>query len=249
MTYADPALRQLQTYLSENGIRVLGIVGDTAHRRGYHVGKDRIFSAGGQGWQDYSVRRARDRAGLSNAAEAIDIGWFDLGDRDLTGLLRHLRAEAAAGRARDIREIISERVDGSQIYRVDFPSGAVEGLPGSNERPHHGHVSYYRDSEGREKRGPYKSYIAGLPDTSTEEAVYSIKGVPGPFPCTVKAGTPHFSSPEDTVPDGTLDDPARPFMCVGETKDGARRYIYGRMTTTAERSRLALVPSTAVNRG
>lgn len=246
MTYGDPGLRQLQTYLRERDVPVLGIVGDTAHKRGYHVGKDRIFSVGGQGWSDYSVRTVRDKAGLSNAAMAIDIGWF----AGLVELAAHLRTEAKAGRdGRMIREIISERGDGSHIWRWDRVSGATTGDPSSRELPHHIHVSYYRDTEGLDKRPVYHRFFTALPDTSTEEVVYTIKGVPGPFPCTVKAGTPYYSSADDPTPQATIDDPARPFTCVGESKDGSRRAIYGRRLTTADRTPIGWVPSAAVNRG
>jgi hypothetical protein len=245
VTYADPALRQLQTYLTGQGIPVLGIVGDVAHKRGYHVGKDRIFGPGGQGWSDYSVRTARDKAGLSNAATAIDIGRHN----GIIELLAGLRAEARAGRAPDIREIISERGDGSHIWRYDAVTGSTTGDPASRELPHHGHVSYFRDSEGRTKLPVYQRVI-GLPDTGTEEEmIYTIKGVPGPFPCTVKPGTPYYSSATDSSPQGTIDTPDRAFTCVAESKDGSRRAVYGRMATTADRSVVGWVASTAVNRG
>jgi hypothetical protein len=56
----------------------LGIVGDSNHARGYHLGRDRIYAASGVGDADYSVRTARDQAGLSNAAAAMDVGMFNM---------------------------------------------------------------------------------------------------------------------------------------------------------------------------
>lgn len=245
MTYPDPALVETQKYLKGRGVPVLGIVGDVAHKRGYHVGKDRIFSTGGQGWLDYSVRTTRDKEGLSNAAMAIDIGRF----RGVIELGAFLRTEAKAGRERDIREIISERGDGSHIWRWDRVTGSTTGKPGSQELPHHLHVSYYRDSEGRDKRPVYHRYFTQLPDTGTEdEVIYTIKGVDGPFPCTVKAGTPYYSSATDPTPVGTIDNPAQPFTCVAESKDGARRAVYGRVAPSADRLALGWVPSGAVVR-
>lgn len=87
-----------------------------------------------------------------------------------------------------------------------------------------------------------------LPDTASEDTVYSIKGVDGPFPATVKAGTPYFASAEDPTPTGTINDPSRPFTVVGESKDGQRRCIYGKTSPSADRARLGWVASTAVVR-
>lgn len=87
-----------------------------------------------------------------------------------------------------------------------------------------------------------------LPDTSTEDTVYSIKGVDGPFPATVRAGTPYYPSASADDPTGTINDAARPFMVVGESEDGRRRCIYGKTSPTADRSRLGWVASTSVVR-
>jgi hypothetical protein len=238
-------LAQLATYLDGQGVPVLGIVGNAAHTSGYHLGRDRIYRIPpGKGDADYSVRTARDKAGLTNAAAAIDIGRFPR----LIGLGRHLVRECIAGRETDIREVIAERGDGSHIWRWDRVTGKVTGHFDSDELPHHDHVSWFRDSQGRDKRPVFRSFFE-LPDTGTEEPVlYSIKGVDGPFPCTVKAGTPGYWSEDDKTVRVTLDDPTRPFTCVGETPDRQRRWVYGRTDPDAEHSRLVCVPATAVVR-
>jgi hypothetical protein len=51
-----------------------GVVGNTAHVMGYHLGRDRIYTIPpGSSGADYSIQTARDKAGLSDAAAAIDI--------------------------------------------------------------------------------------------------------------------------------------------------------------------------------
>ena len=77
MSYNPASLRALGSYWVAQGGVNLGVVGNTAHVKGYHLGKDRIFDAGGPGigWNDYSVKTARDKAGLTNGASAIDLGF------------------------------------------------------------------------------------------------------------------------------------------------------------------------------
>ena len=80
MSDSPKKLRALQLFLMpKTGLpaKSLGIVGDTAHDDGYHLGEDRIFAPGGLGNKDYSVRHPRDKSGLSNFASAIDIGGFN----------------------------------------------------------------------------------------------------------------------------------------------------------------------------
>lgn len=152
MTYAPSTLQNLDSYLTSRDVPVLGIVGDRAHRGGYHVGKDRIYGPNGYGSRDYSVQTARDKAGLSNAAAAIDIGRH-LGIIEL-GV--HLRGKP------DIRELIAERGDGTHIWR--WVDGRTTGKPDSQELPHHLHVSYFRDSEQRDKTAPYRAFYDSTGD-------------------------------------------------------------------------------------
>jgi hypothetical protein len=205
-------LAQLDTYLDGQGVPVLGIVGNAAHTSGYHLGRDRIYRIPpGKGDADYSVRTARDKAGLTNAAAAIDIGRFPR----LIGLGRHLVRECIAGRETDIREVIAERGDGSHIWRWDRVTGKVTGHFDSDELPHHDHVSWFRDSQGRDKRPVFRSFFE-LPDTGTEEPVYSVIGQRS---AVASAGTPYYSSPDATTPSGTLSSERR-FDLVAQDKPG-----------------------------
>src|SRR4029453_10292886 len=81
------SISDLGDYWAAQGGINLGIVGNLKHCSGYHLGKDRIFSdcackpdgtcEPGKRWNDYSVTRSRDKAGLTNAAAAIDLGRLD----------------------------------------------------------------------------------------------------------------------------------------------------------------------------
>jgi len=108
MSYAPATLIALMKVWTSHGGVNSGIVGGSTHLKGYHLGKDRIYDGSGPGLgdADYSVRTARDKAGLTNAASAIDLGR-------LNGSLPKLHAFSvwlvARGRAnapgtRDIRE-------------------------------------------------------------------------------------------------------------------------------------------------
>lgn len=75
MTYGPQSIRDLaELWTSKGGVN-LGIVGDLAHagRPSYHNGRDRIEKYG-RIQTDYSVQHPRDKAGLTNAASALDRG-------------------------------------------------------------------------------------------------------------------------------------------------------------------------------
>lgn len=156
MTYADPALIQARNYLMSLGIpgNSIGIVGDQSHQSsgGYHVGND-VLAAIGKLNTDYSKRQsARDRPG-SNAAMALDVGG--LTDANLWALSQFLVAQFLAGApdTLDIREIIYWHAPSNTIKRVDRL-----GLYFSGDSSHrtHTHLSYFRDSEGRDKTSLFR---------------------------------------------------------------------------------------------
>jgi hypothetical protein len=86
-----------------------------------------------------------------------------------------------------------------------------------------------------------------LPDTSTEDEMYSVPGEPGPFAVTVDADTPIYSSGEDTTSTSKLNDTDRPFMVAGESKDGTKWALWGRTTTNAK-VRMGWVPKSRCNK-
>jgi hypothetical protein len=129
----------------------LGIVGDKRHKRGYHLGKDRIFGPDGEGDADYSVQTRRDKAGLTNKASAMDIGNFKRLREMSKWIVREARANAPD--TRDIREIIYSP-DGDTVLRWDRTRGVTsrprEGEADNSHRTHT-HISWFRNSQERDK--------------------------------------------------------------------------------------------------
>jgi hypothetical protein len=167
MSFAPRPLRDLAALLKDAGFPVLGLVGDEDHTSGYHLGEDRIYDIPpGRGDDDYSVKTPRDRAGLSDAVAAIDIGRHD---GRLDDLALFLVAESKAGRAPDIREVTFEGFDGSIIRRWDAYYGRHTTYRTSLTGLHHIHVGYFRDSEFRNKTDLFQKFL--LPDTSAEVPV------------------------------------------------------------------------------
>jgi hypothetical protein len=168
VSYAPASLVALAAYLEARGVDVLGIVGDARHVKGYHLGADRIYSSTGERDRDYSVQTARDRAGLSNAAAAIDLGLVNGSLAGLQALSRWLAAELEdpAPDLRDVRELIYSP-DGVAIRRWDAVTGRtyVGGTgtgQGDDSHRRHSHLSYYRDSAGRDQVGPFRRYLEGV---------------------------------------------------------------------------------------
>lgn len=188
MSYAPKTLTALAAFWKAQGGVPLGIVGNTSHCAGYHLGRDRIYSdcacrpggvggvcQPGQYGNDYSVKLARDRAGLSDAASAIDLG-------KLNGTLSGLRkfsewlvkqCQAKAPGTRDIREIIYWSTANDRVQRYSGEDGKIHWGPGNGDLSHrtHTHISFYRDSVARDKVSLFAPYFApAIPDTSTDEA-------------------------------------------------------------------------------
>lgn len=139
-----------------------GVVGDDSHAQagtGYHVGKDALKSTA------YSiVESSRDKNGLTNAASALDVGWFSF---TVKGKLHNLRsfsvwlvAQCKAGTAdtKDIREVIYS-TDGAVVKRWDRL-----GIRTTGDSSHltHTHLSWFRDSENRDKTALFRRYFTEI---------------------------------------------------------------------------------------
>lgn len=171
MTYAPAALTSLGRYWVSKGGVNLGVVGDTAHQakgRSYHLGKSQLTA------DAYSRITARDRAGLTEAASAIDLGRLRTADEIRRGVparnYGRLRAfsrwlvvqcQASAPGTQDIREVIYTP-NGKVVWRWDRERGVLS-VPhaGEADRSHitHTHVSFYRDSEKRSKVGIFMPFF------------------------------------------------------------------------------------------
>jgi hypothetical protein len=190
VSYAPQTLLDARTYLRpRTGLpwASLGIVGDTAHDGGYHCGEDRLIP------DDYSARTARDRAGLTDAASALDIGSFPR----LVLLTSFLTFEARAGRLGDVRELIGPGGDG-RAYRWDHLAGwsPVRRAAGDSHETHL-HISYYRDSERRSKLGPFQRFFEpreeDMPLTNDDvKKIFNTDGIIRAPSSAATAGTNQF---------------------------------------------------------
>ena len=171
MTYTPATLTTLGAYWTTNGGVNLGSVGNQRHCKGYHLGKDRIFSdcackpdgtcEPGQRWGDYSVVTVRDKAGLTNAASAIDLGKLNGSLAELWAFSDWLAKRCLAGHptTNDVREVIYSP-DGQRVW--GFKDGVPSLIPDYSDDSHlsHTHISFYRDSEARDKRPAFAPYFA-----------------------------------------------------------------------------------------
>jgi hypothetical protein len=168
MTYAPASIQTLARYWTAHGGRNLGIVGDTRHRtRGtsYHLGRSQLTS------DAYSRITPRDRAGLSEAASALDLGALNGNLGQLRTFSRWFveRCRTNAPGTSDVREFIYSP-DGIRVLRWDRERG-VSSAPRTGEADNshlgHSHISFYRDSQERSKVGLFSPYFVAPPDTST----------------------------------------------------------------------------------
>lgn len=139
----------------------VGIVGDPAHRGGYHCGSDRVTT------NDYSVvESSRDRAGLTDYAAGLDVGPFSVTVGGRTHNLRTFslwcvgQCAAKAPDARDIREIIYSP-DGESVRRFDALGRRATG---DDSHLYHTHFSFFRDAikAGRDQRPLFRRYLTSI---------------------------------------------------------------------------------------
>ncbi|MEU4472974.1 hypothetical protein [Micromonospora sp. NPDC023888] len=139
----------------------VGIVGDPAHRGGYHCGSDRVDS------DDYSVAESpRDKAGLTLDAAALDVGGFEVRSGGRTHTLASFslwcvgQCAANAADTRDIREIIYS-TDGSTVKRWDRLGKRTTG---DSSHRWHTHFSFFRDATkaGRDQRSLFRRYLSSI---------------------------------------------------------------------------------------
>jgi hypothetical protein len=222
---APQTLSELQDFLeSVTGLPAisLGIVGDTNHRRGYHLGRDRIFGPQGDGERDYSVKTRRDKRGLSDSASAMDIGSFKGLRRMSKWIVREARKNAPD--TRDIREVIYSP-DGVRVLRWDRENG-VDSEPheGEADDSHltHTHISWYRDREKRDKTALFKRFF-DAPEAALQPArrrvIRSFRVPKVPTVCTVPEGTELFTA-SNLVKVAFVVEPGRDMPFVGTADRG-----------------------------
>jgi hypothetical protein len=167
MTFAPLTLKALGAYWNAQGGVNLGIVGDTAHAQlgvSYHLGKSQLRS------DAYSIQTARDKAGLTEAASAIDLGRLDGSLTQLRKFSDWLARRCVKNQPGtfDVREVIYSP-DGKMV--LGYKDGVDFLIPGFGDDSHltHTHISFYRDSEFRDKLALFRPYFE-LPDTGADMA-------------------------------------------------------------------------------
>ena len=158
-TFNPQNLTDLAEFWKANGGKNLGIAGDAKHMaRGvsYHLGKDDLLDTA------YSIQSKRDRRGLTNAASAIDLGRLRTRLENLRAFSKWLVDQCMADSAarKDIREIIYS-LDGTKVQRYSGIDNKIHRGPGNGDLSHrtHTHISYFRDSEMKEKILPFRPFF------------------------------------------------------------------------------------------
>ena len=172
MSYAPSRLVDAGSYWQSNGGANLGIVGASSHNSGYHVGRDRLYGPNGLGDKDYSNLIDRDRAGLTDAASALDLGAGTLDLRGFTAWLFE-QCKAQAPGTEQIREVIGSTDGVADLgWSCFFPD---EVLPdyGDNSHLWHTHISYFRDTEYLDKVDLFARYF----NPATEAPMVTITEV------------------------------------------------------------------------
>ena len=173
-TINPPTLLDLQAFWVAQHGTPLGIKGDAKHaHRGvsYHLGKGDLIE------DAYSIQSKRDRAGLSRAASAIDLGALDGSFDNLRAFSRWLAARCMAdGKVRkDIREIIYT-ADGKRVQRYSGIDNRIHVGPGNGDKSHlrHTHISYFRDSEFRDKIEVFRPFFRGTWDPAVAPELQQV---------------------------------------------------------------------------
>lgn len=227
MTTAPKSLLDARAYLRKpTGLPdvALGIVGSQGHKRvgtSYHLGADDLDP------NAYSNRTERDRAGLSNAASALDIGWFE----DIIELTVWLMVQAKTGNAPDIREIIGPTLNGRAVRWDDLSGWRPQFRSEGDSHEWHLHISYYRDAEKRDKVKLFRRFFDQVrPGSSaprqphwTERAVNRLpllqQGSKGPHVRTLQ-GLLHARGHRNSKIDGDFGPRTKTAVRAAQRNDG-----------------------------
>ena len=212
MTFAPLTIIAAMKVMTYHGYANGGIVGDAAHAAtgvSYHLGKSQLTATA------YSRVTPRDKAGLTEAASAFDISRGSFPASGLQAWSRWLVTQvvAQAPGTRDIREVIYSP-DGKTVRRYDnyqrksFLGGDGTGQ-GDNSHLWHTHVSWYRDSEFRDKTALLETYFPSAPPVIGD----TVNSYPVPkVPSQVMVATNDVLWPNDIC---AAADPARTIVSPG----------------------------------
>lgn len=204
MSYAPASLVNAMRFWTKQGGVNLGIVGDSAHaaRASYHNGRDAIQKYGRTASSDYSIRTARDRAGLTNAASAVDLGRIGGSLIRLWDFSEWFAQQCIARRPgfSDVREVIFWSRSRNRVvgWSAINPSNTLINDYGDMGHKTHTHISFYRDSEKRDKTPLFSAYPK-FQSPDTEEEMQLVRSLPG-WTTTVKKTANIRSGPYLTSP-------------------------------------------------
>lgn len=201
-TINPPQLVALGKFWRSQGGVNLGVVGDTKHATkgtSYHLGRAQLLPTA------YSIELSRDAKGLSEAASAIDLGRLNGKLANLRVFSKWLVARCMAdpGVRKDIREIIYSP-DGKKVQRYSGVDNKVHTGPGQGDDSHltHTHISFYRDSETRDKVGLFEPFFAVAWGDDVPDDIRAIE----PKPTKVAAAIREFGhSPGSAINMGDLE--------------------------------------------
>jgi hypothetical protein len=202
MTFAPGTIIAAAKVMTDHGFANAGIVGNAAHvavGTSYHLGKSQLISTA------YSIALARDKAGCTEAAAALDVSRGSRTLAELQAWSRWLVAQcqAKAPGTEDIREVIYSP-DGVYVKRWDnyahilYAGGTGTGQ-GDDSHLWHTHISWFRDTESKGKASLLLRYFPAVPDTSTEVPMPVLsRYIPGQV-ATIKATSNIRSAPSLTA--------------------------------------------------
>ena len=167
MSFAPDSLKAVRRYIvDKTGVPTENIsIRSARSNRGYHAGKGQIYGPDGQGDKDYSVRRKRDKRGLTNASSAADI---KLPLSQLIKFVAYLVGEARAKRA-DLQEIIGPDLNG-HATRWAKPFWTPKG---GQDKSHewHVHLGYPRDTEFSDRVAMLEAFFGPRSEPIDSDAV------------------------------------------------------------------------------
>lgn len=163
MSKAPQTLVDLRQYLAdafEVPRNRFGIRGRVTARRpwGYHLGRSDIYGPGGMRGRDYSIRRPRDKRGLTDSSAGFDI---NIGAADERALVAYLVDEARAGR--DNRMLVEVIGPDRQGVAKRWAKPDWEARPARADHDWHIHISFHRDTEHEDKRPLFAGFFDPAP--------------------------------------------------------------------------------------
>ena len=168
MSYAPPTISAVAAYWVAHGGLNGGIIRSIAKqvKPSYHCGKDGIDYYGRTASTDYTIRNARDQAGLTNGSAALDLSWALADKSGLRAFSNWLIAEIRAGApdTLDIVELVWSP-DGTNISGWHRWRGN-DIIPNYGDDSHrwHSHIAWIRDTESHDKLAVFRRYFEGETD-------------------------------------------------------------------------------------